>query len=284
METLRTVSALREFLAARRRRGRVGLAPTMGNLHSGHLALVAAAQRDCETTVASVFVNPLQFGPSEDFQDYPRTLEADAAQLAAAGADALFAPSAREVYPHGATRRVVVSVPALANELCGASRAGHFDGVATVVAKLFGMAQPDRAYFGEKDWQQLKVIEWMARGLNLPVEVCGVPTVRAEDGLALSSRNQYLSAAERRVAPALARTLQRLRAKIVQDARDFAHLEQAAGAALAAAGFDVDYVVVRDAQTLQRPAKSASLPPGGLRALAAARLGRARLIDNVGVP
>ena len=274
-----TIRALRAALAERRGAGRVGLAPTMGNLHDGHLALVTAAADECRTTVASIFVNPLQFGAGEDFEDYPRTFDADAAQLESHGVDVLFAPGVEEVYPDGRADSVVVSVPVLSGLLCGADRPGHFDGVATVVAKLLNMVAPDRAYFGEKDWQQLVLIRTMARALDMPVDIVGVPTVRAADGLALSSRNQYLSREERRMAAQLHRTLIDIREAVASGERDFGALEERGRGALATAGFEVDYVAVRDAETLTEPRDDGR----ALRVLAAARLGRARLIDNLGL-
>lgn len=274
-----TIRALRAALAERPGAGPVGLVPTMGNLHDGHLALVTAADDECHTTVASIFVNPLQFGAGEDFEDYPRTFDADAAQLESHGVDILFAPGVDEVYPDGRADSVVVSVPALSGLLCGADRPGHFDGVATVVAKLLNMVAPDRAYFGEKDWQQLVLIRTMARALDMPVDIVGVPTVRAADGLALSSRNQYLSQEERRMAAQLHRTLIDIREAVASGERDFSALENQGRRALATAGFEVDYVAVRDAETLAEPGDDGR----GLRVLAAARLGRARLIDNLGL-
>ena len=278
MLVARTILELRSALAQRRNAGPVGLVPTMGNLHAGHVALATAAAKECRTIIASIFVNPLQFGAGEDFEDYPRTFDADAAQLEAHGVDVVFAPTVREVYPDGRDDTVVVTVPGLSRLLCGESRPGHFDGVATVVTKLLNMVGPDRAYFGEKDWQQLVLIQTMARALDLPVDIVGVPTVRAPDGLALSSRNQYLATEERRIAPVLHRTLVEMREAINAGERDFARLEQRGRDALAKAGFDVDYVAVRDARTLRQPRDE-----GLLRILAAARLGRARLIDNVGL-
>ena len=272
-----TIRALRAGLAERQ--GPVGLVPTMGNLHDGHLALVTAAAAECRTTVASIFVNPLQFGAGEDFEDYPRTFDADAAQLEGHGVDILFAPGVKEVYPDGSADTAVVSVPALSGLLCGANRPGHFDGVATVVAKLLNMVTPDSAYFGEKDWQQLALIRTMARALNMTTDIVGVPTVRAADGLALSSRNQYLSRDERRVAAQLHRTLIDIREAVAGGERDFGALEDQGRSALATAGFEVDYVAVRDAETLTEPRNDGR----ALRVLAAARLGRARLIDNLGL-
>ena len=279
MLVARTTHALRTALADGRGAGRVGLVPTMGNLHAGHLALAAIAATECHATVASIFVNPLQFGAGEDFENYPRTFDDDAAQLEAQGIDILFAPTVEEVYPDGRDDTVVVTVPGLSRVLCGASRPGHFDGVATVVTKLLNMVGPDRAYFGEKDWQQFVLIQTMARGLDMPVDIVGVPTVRAPDGLALSSRNQYLTNAERKVAPVLHRTLMEIREAVAGGGRDFAALEERGRGRLAGSGFDVDYVSIRDARTLCEPGDEGS----PLRILAAARLGRARLIDNVGL-
>ena len=276
VETVSTVAGLRQRLRAA---PSVGLVPTMGNLHAGHLALVRACRARCRTVVVSIFVNPTQFGPGEDFESYPRTLAADMALLEQEGADVAFVPTAKEMYPPGAASPVLVSVPALAETLCGASRPGHFDGVATVVAKLFHVVAPQEAFFGEKDWQQLAVIRAMAQGLDMPVSVVGVPTVRAPTGLALSSRNAYLSAAEREQAAAIHRCLQAAAAAIHGGERDYAALEAKGCRELAAAGLAPEYVAVRDAERL--------LPAGAetttLRILAAARLGGARLIDNVGV-
>lgn len=274
-----TIPVLRAAVAERQGAGPVGLVPTMGNLHDGHLALVTAAADACRTTVASIFVNPLQFGAGEDFEDYPRTFDADAALLESHGVDILFAPGVAEVYPDGRADTAVISVPALSGLLCGANRPGHFDGVATVVAKLLNMARPDRAYFGEKDWQQLVLIRTMARALDMTADIVGVPTVRAADGLALSSRNQYLSEDERRVAAQLHRTLIDIREAVAGGERDFGALEDQGRSALATAGFEVDYVAVRDAETLTEPRNDGR----ALRVLAAARLGRARLIDNLGL-
>ena len=276
MERVETIAAVRERL---RNAPDVGLVPTMGNLHAGHLALVRACRRDCGTSVVSIFVNPTQFGPSEDFGSYPRTLAADLALLEREGVDVVFAPAVGEIYPAGETQAAVVSVPALGNTLCGASRPGHFDGVATVVAKLFNIVAPERAFFGEKDWQQLTIVRAMVRHLNMNVAVVGVPTERAPSGLALSSRNGYLSAAEREQAAALSRRLRGLADAIRSGRRDFGALETAGRDQLAADGFDVDYVAIRDAARLVEPDADTI----NVRILAAARLGGARLIDNVGV-
>lgn len=280
MEVVEKIPALRERMRAGGL-GDVGLVPTMGNLHAGHLALVDACRVAADVCVASIFVNPTQFGPAEDFNSYPRTLPADLRALKAAGVDWVFAPSVAEMYPDGQECHTTIAVPALAGTLCGASRVGHFDGVATVVAKLFHIVAPRRAFFGEKDWQQLVLVRTMARQLNLPVEVVGVPTVRAEDGLALSSRNDYLTAEERRRAPLLHRGLQRARRAIADGERDYPAIENRMHEELAGGGFDVDYVAVRDAERLAAP--EAATAVANIRVFAAARLGRTRLIDNVAV-
>ena len=269
-----TVAEVRQW---RRGAQDVGLVPTMGNLHDGHLALVRACRAQCRAAVVSVFVNPTQFGPNEDFDSYPRTLAADLAVLEAERVDLVFAPAAEEVYPPGETVPAVVSVPALANTLCGRERPGHFDGVATVVAKLFNIVAPGRAFFGEKDWQQLAVVRSMARSLDMAVDVVGVPTVRSADGLALSSRNGYLSAGQRRQAAAVNRSLVDIAAAIGRGERDYAALERRGRRELASAGFEVDYVAIRDAERLTAPDANTER----LRVLAAARLGATRLIDNV---
>jgi pantoate--beta-alanine ligase len=247
----------------------------MGNLHRGHIRLVERAREMNTAVVASVFVNPMQFGPHEDFDKYPRTLEADAEKLAAAGCAVLFAPTVEEMYPRGQDHHTVVTVPDLTDILCGQFRPGHFAGVATVVAKLFGQVQPDVAVFGEKDYQQLLVIQRMARDLALPVEVVGEPTVREPDGLALSSRNQYLKPEERERASALHATL----AWAVDElhaGKDTHSLESAGIERLKDAGFRPDYFAVRAADDLGPPRDDAPR-----RILAAAWLGSARLIDNL---
>ena len=279
METIGNTAELRKCLQSRRGSNRIGLTPTMGNLHKGHLALVEAARRDCEIVVTSIFVNPMQFGAGEDFSEYPRSLEADRDKLAKAGVDVLFAPSVEEVYPDGQANQTIVSVPELSRILCGASRPHHFDGVTTVVAKLFNMVQPDAAYFGEKDWQQLTIIRTMVRQLNVPIDVIGVPIVREDDGVALSSRNDYLTEGERSIAALLHQTLQDIRHAISEGERNFHSLEQTANIALKRAGFEPEYVAVRDDSTLILPNDATQ----SLRILAAARLGQARLIDNVSV-
>ena len=276
MQTARTLVELRTMVNGWRAAGlRVALVPTMGALHAGHMRLVEEARRHADRVVASIFVNPLQFGPNEDFGRYPRREDADAAMLAEAGCDALWLPGVAVMYPKGSSTRVAVT--GVSEGLCGAHRPGHFDGVATVVAKLFNQVAPHAAYFGEKDYQQLAVIRQMARDLNMDVEVAGVPTVREADGLALSSRNAYLSADERARAAALPQALQRARA-VIEAGGDIAAALADARQALSAAGFDTpDYVELRDAETLAPVAKMGKRPA---RLLAAARIGETRLIDN----
>lgn len=277
MQTFREIRELREALDAMDAQASVGLVPTMGNLHSGHLQLMASSIDRCDLTVATIFVNPLQFGPQEDLESYPRTFEDDRAQLAAAGVDLLFAPSDAEIYPDGRAAQTAVSVPGISTELCGASRPGHFDGVTTVVLKLFNIVRPDFAFFGRKDYQQLTIIRNMTRQLNVPVEIVGVDTVRADDGLALSSRNRYLDDAQRAVAPRLFATLQETAAALQGGDNDLPRLERKALQHLEAAGFQPDYFSIRDALTLAEPEPQAR----SLVVLGAAQLGRARLIDNV---
>jgi len=225
MNTVKTVLELRAAVARARSEGkRIAFVPTMGNLHEGHVALVEKAGQRADFVVASIFVNPLQFGPSEDLAKYPRTLAADQEKLVAAGCHLLFHPDVEEMYPHGQDGQPRVAVPGVSEGLCGASRPGHFEGVATVVTKLFNMVQPDLAVFGEKDFQQLAVIRTLVRDLNMPIQIIGEPTVRAAAGLALSSRNGYLSAEQRAAAPALYRTLQQLAEAIRNGERDFTAL------------------------------------------------------------
>jgi pantoate--beta-alanine ligase len=279
MSTLaRSVSDLRQSLAPWRKAGeRIALVPTMGALHEGHLSLIALAKSKADRVVASIFVNPTQFGPREDFQRYPRDEAGDLAKLKEAGANLVFAPETAEMYPHGFSTKVGVSD--LTEDLCGASRPNHFDGVATVVTKLLLQCAPDVAIFGEKDYQQLLVIRRLVRDLDIPVEILGAPIVREEDGLALSSRNAYLSPSERKVAPLLYQTI----VAVANDLRQGRGADDAAAAArykLEAAGFRVEYVAVRDPETL----KPLSGPVERARVLAAVQLGRTRLIDNLAVP
>jgi len=278
LETVNHIPAVRARVAGWRRDGAaVALVPTMGNLHRGHMQLVKLALERAERVVVSIFVNPMQFGPRDDFDRYPRTLERDCAVLAQAGAQLVFAPEPQEMYPAGMQRSSVVNVPALAGILEGQHRPGHFQGVATVVAKLFNITTPDVAVFGQKDYQQLLVIEQMTRDLCLPIEIVPGPIVRDEDGLALSSRNQYLSAAERSRAPLLHDSLVIARQRLLDGDRRWAEIETAALGRLESAGFVPDYFSIRSAEDLGPPS-------GGHRRLVllvAARLGQTRLIDNV---
>ena len=269
-------SAIADLRAALKNRGRIVFVPTMGNLHAGHISLLEQARAHGDTVVASIFVNRLQFGPNEDFDKYPRTFADDRAKLTAAGVDVLFAPTEADLYPEP-QEYFVIPPASQDNTLDGEFRPGHFRGVATVVLKLFNCVQPQAAVFGMKDYQQLMVIRNMTRQLALPIEIIGGATVRADDGLALSSRNGYLSAAERAEAPRLYRELQRIREAIRAGNSDIAGLENAAISALTAAGWKTDYVAVRQQADLAVP--SATGVP--LVVLAASRLGSTRLIDNI---
>lgn len=280
MAVVRRIADLRALVAGWRQAGeRVGAVPTMGALHAGHLSLVAAARRDCARVIATIFVNPKQFNRADDLSRYPRDEAGDAAKLAAAGVDVLFAPPVEEVYPPGFQTRV--SVPQLSDCLCGLTRPGHMDGVATVVTKLFLMTGADRAYFGEKDFQQLLIVKRLARDLDIPVEVVPVGTVRDADGLALSSRNTLLSPAQRAAAPAIYRTLTAMAEKLSQAGGEAAPVLDWGRGELRAAGFEtLDYLELRaddDLQELARPDRPARL-------FVAAWLGGVRLIDNVAVP
>jgi pantoate--beta-alanine ligase len=278
MITQRSINGVREQVRAWHRAGeRVAFVPTMGNLHAGHMSLVARARELADRVVVSIFVNPLQFSAGEDLSAYPRTPEEDAAMLQAAGVDLLFLPEETEIYPRGREGVTFVEVPGISDLLCGASRPNHFRGVATVVCKLFNIVQPDVACFGEKDFQQLAVLRRMVAELDIPVEMVGVATLREADGLAMSSRNGYLTVAEREVAPALYRTLQTLCERLRGGESDYSLLQRDGAAALEKAGLRPDYLEIRRPDDL--------LPPrGGERSLViltAAWLGRARLIDNL---
>ncbi len=274
----RSVDALRQAVASwRARRERVGLVPTMGAIHAGHLALVHAARGGCERVVASLFVNPKQFAPTEDFAAYPRSEAADLAAFGTAGVDLVFIPTVDAMYPPGFATSIEVG--GVSEGLDGAHRPGHFAGVATVVAKLLLQCLPDAAYFGEKDYQQLMVVRRLARDLDIPVRIEGVATVREADGLALSSRNAYLSPAERRTAPLLYRVLCDSAAALAQDPEAVAATLERGIARLRAGGFAVDYLELRDAADLTAMPRLA----GPARLLTAARIGRTRLIDNVPV-
>lgn len=255
----------------------VALVPTMGSLHAGHVALVDLAREQAERVVVSIFVNPTQFGDGEDFDDYPRTLERDKRRLKKTSADLIFAPDVKTMYPFGLEMATKVSVPGLTEHFCGASRPGHFDGVTTVVARLFSLVLPDVAIFGQKDYQQQLVIRHMAEDLNFPIKIITGETVRADDGLALSSRNSYLSSEERAAAPVLYETLCSTGQELQNGRRNFAELEADALERLGSAGFEVDYYSIRRALNLEVPNRDCD----DLVVLAAARLGTTRLIDNI---
>ena len=280
MQIVTEVSALRAMVAGWRAEGRrIGFVPTMGNLHAGHHSLITLARERSDAVVASVFVNPTQFGPNEDFARYPRTHDADAAGLAAQGCAAMFMPDVATLYPLGAEHGVRVSVPGLDSVLEGAIRPGHFDGVATVVAKLFNVVQPDVAVFGQKDYQQLLVIRRMVRDLGFPIDILAAPIVREANGLAMSSRNQYLSADDRERAADIHATLQDMRQRIrAGEPREA--VENEASARLQRGGLAVDYAVIRRAVDLDGPVGD----DDALVALIAARLGTTRLIDNELIP
>jgi pantoate--beta-alanine ligase len=278
IEIVSDLAALRARVQAWTREGlRVGFVPTMGNLHAGHHSLIELARRHADRVVASVFVNPTQFGPNEDFARYPRTPEADAAGLHSAGCDMLWLPTVETMYPFGVDGTVQIRVPRVTETLEGAHRPGHFDGVATVVARLFHQVRPDVAVFGRKDYQQLAVIRYLVRDLAFPIEIVAAPTLRESDGLAMSSRNQYLSESERPQAARIQQCLQWMREALrAGEAREA--VEAQAAARLTEAGFAVDYAAVR-APDLSLPEASAD---GAARvALIAAKLGRTRLIDNL---
>jgi len=273
---VRTVADLRKHIALwRKGEVRVGLVPTMGALHQGHMALVEAARAECDRIVASIFVNPKQFAPTEDLGSYPRREAADLEMLRSAEVDLVFIPAVDEMYPPDFA--TLVRVGGLTEGLCGAHRSGHFDGVTTVVTKLLIQALPDIAYFGEKDYQQLTVVRRLARDLDIPVRIAGVPTVREPDGLALSSRNVYLSAEERRIAPNLARVLRSIAAVLAQDPNAVAQEIAHGSAALQQAGFAVEYLEIREAESLAVTSEVTA----SSRVFAAVRLGTTRLIDNM---
>jgi pantoate--beta-alanine ligase len=280
VEVARTIADLRKRVALWRQGDeRIGLVPTMGALHRGHMALVEAARADCRHVVASIFVNPKQFAPGEDLGSYPRREAADLAMLQSAGVDLAFIPALSEIYPPDFA--TTVRVGGLTEGLCGAHRPGHFDGVTTVVTKLLVQALPDAAYFGEKDYQQLMVVRRLARDLDLPVRIAGVPIVREADGLALSSRNAYLSADERCVAPVLARVLRSIAVALAQQPHAIARESARGIAELRDAGFVVEYIEIRSTETLTMVTGEISVSS---RVFAAVRLGRTRLIDNVPIP
>jgi pantoate--beta-alanine ligase len=278
MKIVTRIAELRAIVHGWRMAGEsIAFVPTMGNLHAGHASLIGAAHLHGRRVVASVFVNPLQFGPNEDFNAYPRTPEDDTALLTGQGVDVLFLPTVAEMYPLGSAGSTIVDVPELSGILCGAFRPGHFQGVATVVVKLLNLVQPDVGIFGEKDYQQLTIIRRSVEDLCLPVKIVGAPTVRTEDGLALSSRNRYLSEQERAIAPTVYRTLDHARRRLEGGDADIAGIERQGMEMLRAAGFRPDYFEVRMANTLERP-RGQDID---VVVLTAARLGRARLIDNL---
>jgi len=280
LDTVTTIAAVRERVQRWHREGlRVAFVPTMGNLHPGHVSLIEAARRHGERFVASIFVNPMQFGPNEDWAQYPRTPREDERMLAGAGCSLMFMPDVAEIYPHGSERATRIEVPQLSRILDGEFRPGHFEGVSAIVAKLFHIVEPDVAIFGEKDYQQLTVIRRMVADLCMPVEIVGAPTVRDADGLAMSSRNQYLTPAERALAPRIFEALRAASARVRTGDVDFASIERAGFAMLETAGFRPDYFSVRKAEDLS-PATPLARE---LVILTAARIGKTRLIDNVQV-
>ncbi|TXS96446.1 pantoate--beta-alanine ligase [Parahaliea maris] len=278
MRTYTSCTALRTALADCRRQGQsIAFVPTMGNLHEGHLDLVRRARALCDVVVVSIFVNPLQFGANEDLDAYPRTMAADKEKLFSEGVQALYAPTVEEIYPEGMHKHTQVQVPDLSETLCGSSRPGHFNGVTTIVNKLFNMVQPDVAVFGEKDFQQLSIVRKMVQDLCMPIHIEGVATARDEDGLAKSSRNGYLTAEQRRIAPVIHATLTGCREAIACGFDNFLQLESHARMQLLQAGFEPDYFAIRDARTLRAVDENTE----EIAILAAARLGKTRLIDNV---
>lgn len=278
MRTTGNKDQLQARLSEARSKGhRIAFVPTMGHLHEGHMQLVRRAREQAEVVVVSIYVNPLQFGAGEDLDNYPRTLAADKEKLFAEGVHLLYTPDTSDIYPEGLQRHTQVEVPDLSETLCGSSRPGHFNGVTTIVAKLLNIVRPDFALFGEKDFQQLSIVRKMVTDLCMPVQVIGVPTVRDTDGLALSSRNSYLSPSQRRIAPLLHETLASCREAIACDFDNFLQLESHARMRLLQAGFIPDYFAIRDAHTLRNVTEETE----EIAILAAARLGNTRLIDNV---
>lgn len=278
---MQTVSETDELQELRRDWGGAGdhiaLIPTMGNLHRGHLSLVELAREHAEKVVVSIFVNPTQFGGGEDFDDYPRTLDRDKRRLIRAGVDMLYIPAVETLYPFGVDNATLVSVPALSSDFCGEFRPGHFDGVSSVVTRLFGLVRPDVAVFGQKDYQQQLIIRRMTEDLSLRIRIVTGQTVRDDDGLALSSRNQYLTDEERAVAPTLFSTLQKIGTALQAGKRNFEELEAEAVESLTKAGFNSDYVSIRRAENLAVPDRDCD----DLVVFAAGTLGAARLIDNI---
>ncbi len=281
MKTYNTINELQEQLLSEDTVDKkLSFVPTMGNLHEGHLSLIRLAKQQSDCVIASIFVNPLQFGANEDLDKYPRTLVEDQKKLSAEGVDYLFTPQVEEIYPEGMESHTQVCVPNISEKHCGASRSGHFDGVSTIVNKLFNIVQPDIAIFGQKDFQQLAVIRKMVNDLCMPIEVIAAPTGRSNDGLALSSRNQYLNDVERQIAPLLYQTLQDSQQQLIDTDKDLKDINDAACKHLNDAGFNVDYFNICDAVTLE-PATENSKQ---IVILVAAFLGQTRLIDNVYFP
>lgn len=280
MQVFHHIQSLREALAAERKTGkRIGFVPTMGNLHSAHIELVKIAQRNCDVVVTSIFVNPLQFGLNEDWDKYPRTLAADSAKLEAVGCNYLFCPDEKEIYPNGMAEQTRVIVPTMTDVLCGASRPGHFEGVTTVVTKLFNIVQPDEAVFGIKDFQQLAVIRRMVEDLCIPVKITAGEIFREADGLAMSSRNGFITADERPKVAILNRSLNTIKQAIVDGRRDFTILVNEARTQIEAAGFRVDYISICNSRTLEMAAHD----DREITILGAMYTQGARLIDNVSV-
>ena len=280
LRTVHTIKELREEVARARQSGKkIGLVPTMGNLHEGHLSLVDVARTHCDYIIATIFVNPMQFGASEDLDSYPRTLEQDQHGLEAHHCDLLFAPSVNEVYPNGTAQETRVEVPGISELHCGASRPGHFTGVATVVSKLFNMAQPDVAVFGQKDFQQLAVIRKLSSDLCFPIDIIGVPTSRENSGLARSSRNGYLSESELKQASAIYKTLQECSTRLINRIGDLETIKQQASEKLEGFGFKIDYLNFANPNTLEM----ANQNDKEIVILIAAWLGDTRLIDNMTV-
>jgi len=278
MKTVNNIPSLRAELKNARRQGKtIAFVPTMGNLHAGHIKLVDRAKLEADVVVVSIFVNPLQFGANEDLDNYPRTLAADQEKLFDAGTDLLFTPSVDDIYPEGMEPHAKLTVPIITNTLCGAARPGHFDGVTTVVNKLFNIVQPDVAVFGQKDFQQLAVIRKMVKDFCIPIEIIGESTARAADKLALSSRNGYLSKQERAIAPTVFHAIDSIKQAIANGERQYDQLIEDAKVKLTDAGFSIDYVEVRDAFSLMTPTPESS----ELVILVAAKLGTTRLIDNL---
>lgn len=278
MDVINDKEELLEQLDAWRQHGEhIALVPTMGNLHPGHASLCDLAREHAERVIVTVYVNPTQFGEDEDFNDYPRTIERDTMRLRKIGADILYIPSDETVYPFGHDCATIVSVPGLTENFCGASRPGHFDGVTTVVARFFAIVQPDVAVFGQKDYQQQLVIRYMTEDLGLPIRIITAPTVREDDGLAMSSRNQYLSDEDRKIAPLLHQIIDQIGAELESGNREYEKLEAGGNKDLEDAGFKIDYLAIRRAENLTAPNRASD----ELVVIAAVYLGGARLIDNV---